>query len=166
MLSGKLVFQNSRNRTMQYNFYRLAVVREKRIISHPVHGAIYDGGLEQRGAVPLRDPWVGFTRSGDFVWDQYNLERMLNGFAPWARDGRPMNLHHRANQANGPMDAYQETFHGGKARRVLHDPDSSILDFASGFASRSQYDDQVWSKQRARYWVTRALCHLENRTFR
>ena len=165
-MSRTLTFQSSKNKGLEYNMYRLLEVREKRVIQHPKYEPIYDGGLELRGAVPAQDPWIGITRPGDFVLDQYNLERMLNGNPPWARDNHRMVLHHRANQPNGPLDAYQDTFHGGRAFKALHDPEASILDFANDYSSRAQYDEQVWSKQRARYWVTRALCHLEQRPFR
>jgi len=100
------------------------------------------------------------------VWDQKNLEIMLNGQPPWGKDNGKINLHHRDNNPNGPVDEYSRTQHSPQ-HALLHDADSAIIDKAVGlYQTRSQYDAEVWSKQRARYWVTRVHCHLTNSAFR
>jgi hypothetical protein len=158
-------FQHPHNKNLDFNPNSLRVTRLPRILASP-YGPVFDGGLEIRGIVPGQDPWAGILSTGRFTWDQKNVEIMLNGQPPWGRDGYKMQLHHRNNQANGPIDEYSWTIHK-QQHGLLHDPDSSILAGAIGhFEDRSDYDGQIWKFQRGRFWVTRALCDIEGTTFR
>jgi HNH/ENDO VII superfamily nuclease len=152
------------NKNLEFNPNRLAIMRPERIIASR-YGPIFDGGLSPRGAVPLDDPWLGIHNDANFTWDQKNLELMLNGQPPWGRDGKRMVLHHRNNQANGPLDEYSWSRHN-QQHGLMHNPDAAVIDNAVGsYRSRSEYDEQVWSRQRGRYWVSRALAHLDGTPF-
>ena len=157
-------FQHPHNKNLEFNPNGLRIVRSERILATR-YGPVFDGGLARRGPVPWEDPWVGIPGSNRFTRDQKNLEIMLNGQPPWGHDGHKMQLHHRNNQANGPIDEYSWAIHK-QQHGLLHNPDSSILDGAIGhFEDRSDYDGEVWKFQRGRYWVTRALCDIEGVTF-
>jgi hypothetical protein len=152
-------FQHPANRSAQFNPNGLPVTRTPRIIPASC-GPVFDGGLATRGLPPQQDPWLGYRKDSNFTWDQKNIELMLNGQPPWGRDGHKMQLHHRANQVNGPLDEYPWTIHKLQ-HGLLHDADSALLDGAIGhYPTRRDYDAAVWSKQRGRYWVSRALAHL------
>lgn len=159
-----LTFQQPGNAHLTKNPCRLERVRTEQILDTQ-YGKIYDGGLATRGADPYKDPWIGLLRGQLWTWDGKNIEIMLNGQPPWGKDSNKIQLHHRANQPNGPLDellfSEHNTQHG-----LFHDSDTSLLDRAISTAeTRSEYDASIWSKQRGRYWVTRALCHLERRKF-
>ena len=158
-------FKYPRHANLEFNPNGLAITRPERVINSPQYGLIFDGGLEGRGSVPFKDPWLGIHNDANFVWDQGNLELMLNGQPPWGRDSKRMVLHHRANQADGPLDEYTWTLHNSQ-HGLMHDPDEALIDRAvGGYHSRAEYDDKVWSKQRGRYWVSRALSHLDRTPF-
>lgn len=157
-------FQCPQNRNLGFNPNNLAITRPQRVVA-TAYGPVFDGGLSPRGAVPRDDPWIGYHTDANFKWDQKNIELMLNGQPPWGFDNARMVLHHRNNQANGPLDEYQGTRHGAQ-HGLMHDPDAALIDHAIGYGTRADYDSAVWSKQRGRYWVSRALAEIERVPFR
>ena len=162
---SSLTFQNKYNLNLKKNPSNLNKLRQAQIIHSKEYGLIFDAGLELRVHVPIVDPWAGIQRSQLWTWDQKNIEIMLNGQPPWGKDHQKINLHHRDNNPDGPLDEYPRTQHS-QQHSLLHDPDSAIIDRAIGaFGTRANYDADIWSKQRARYWVTRAYCHLNKSRF-
>ncbi|WP_416882864.1 HNH/ENDO VII family nuclease [Marivita sp.] len=159
-----LTFQQKGNSSLKKNPCGLERVRIPQILETR-YGKIYDGGLAMRGTDPYKDPWVGLLRGQLWTWDGKNIEIMLNGQPPYGKDGAKIQLHHRANQPNGPLDELLKTEHNTQ-HGLFHDDDESLIDRAifSG-STRAQYDAEIWSKQRGRYWVTRAICHLEQKKF-
>lgn len=160
-----LTYQQPGNGHLRTNPNSLERTRTEQILQTQ-YGNLYDGGLELRGTDPYKDPWIGLLRPQLWTWDGKNLERMLAGYSPWGKDGNFIQLHHRANQPNGPLDevlrSEHNTHHG-----LFHDADEALTDRAIfAGSSRAEYDAQIWKKQRGRYWVTRAICHLEGRRFR
>jgi hypothetical protein len=121
---------------------RLTPVRPARTVNTP-SGPVRDPGFEGRRA---DDPWIGIQRNV-FRWTRANLSKMLRGEAPTGIDGRPVPLHHRAQQPSGPLDEYTATEHTALTRH-LHGEDYSRID-------RPEF-----AYQRARYWITRARRYL------
>jgi hypothetical protein len=124
--------------------------RQGREVQTPSGGTVRDPGKE--GLRPDEDVWVGMQQRDAFEWNDQNIQKMLNGEAPIGRDNKPMALHHRAQQPNGPIDEYSASLHQQQSR-LLHDKDYSMID-------RPEFDDY-----RQRYWRERARCYLENRKF-
>jgi hypothetical protein len=106
---------------------------------------IRDPGNEGRRA---NDPWVGLQRD-TFDWTELNVRRMLDGRPPIGRDGSPIILHHRNQQANGPLDEY-ETWRHRSQHALVHEKDWSEIE-------RSEF-----ATQRERYWVSRARAYLQS----
>jgi hypothetical protein len=129
---------------------RPAIVRPARQIRMPSGATIVDPGFEGRRPPP-HDPWPGH-RLAQFQWSDHNLQQMLCGRAPWGSDGFKVELHHRAQQPNGPLDEYNRTRH-----RQIHSPYPY---------EASRIDRGLWCRQRKRYWVQRALHHLQQRGIR
>jgi filamentous hemagglutinin len=77
-----------------------------------------------------------------------NIKEMLNGRPPWGTDGKKIQLHHRAQQANGPLDEYTYTEHQKELKKLAHGEDYSRI------------DREVFDEQKARYWVSRAQKYL------
>jgi A nuclease of the HNH/ENDO VII superfamily with conserved LHH len=126
------------------------VVRPVRQITMPSGTTILDPGFEGRRPPPY-DPWPGH-RLAQFQWSDRNLQRALCGLAPWGSDGRRVELHHRAQQPNGPLDEYNYTRH-----KQIHSPYPY---------EPSQIDPTLRCGQRQRWWVQRALDHLQQRGIR
>jgi hypothetical protein len=102
------------------------------------YGKILDPGYQGR----LRDdPPLGH-RFSKFEINKSNLDKMLKGYAPKGPDGKEVQLHHRTRGPKSRLDEYTFRDH---SELPLHEKD---LD--------TQIDREVFDKERARYWVSRA----------
>jgi hypothetical protein len=110
------------------------------------YGRVQDRGYQ--GRLP-NDPSIGLKRD-TFEWNRSNVQRMLDGRPPIGRDGKPVVLHHRAQQPQGPLDEYEATRHQ-EQHGLMHSEDYTRI------------DRQEFARQRARYWIERARDHLRAR---
>lgn len=105
-----MTFQHKANLNLKPNPYSLSTTRQKQIITTK-YGDVFDGGLKLRGSSHITDPWYGVKKNNLWTWDQKQLEIMLTGRAPWGKDGKKVELHHRAQQPNGPLDEMSNSEH-------------------------------------------------------
>jgi len=112
--------------------------------------------IEYRGQrVYQRDDLVLNNPEAIQVRDRYgrsNLKRMQQGLAPLGPDGRPMNVHHMLQTADGPMAEVTHSMHFGNYHQLHW---KSGTDIPSGI-NREEFD--LWRKQ---YWKDRAKGYLE-----
>ena len=87
----------------------------------------------------LDDPPVGFRESGAFDWTPDNIARMERGQPPLGVDGRPVELHHRDQSPQGPLDEVTSTTHQDMAHPKRP----------------TQIDRDRFAGERRRYWVER-----------
>lgn len=83
-----------------------------------------------------------------------NLQRMLNGNAPYGRDGKPLELHHILQKEVGPMVEIHETTHL-EYKRILH----GLRGKGDSFRNDKILDSQYRNFKRA-YWKWRAHQYL------
>lgn len=83
-----------------------------------------------------------------------NLQRMLNGNAPYGRDGKPLELHHILQKEVGPMVEIHETTHQ-EYKRILH----GLRGKGDSFRNDKILDSQYRNFKRA-YWKWRAQRYL------
>lgn len=101
-------------------------------------GDLSDPGY--KGRLP-DDPPRGHMLS-KFEVSEENLKRMLNGKPPLGPDGKAVELHHRTRGPMSRLDEYTQTDHRNLG---LHEPGVDSL-----------IDREQFTKQRARYWISRA----------
>ncbi len=83
-----------------------------------------------------------------------NLQRMLNGNAPYGKDGKPLELHHILQIEVGPMVEIHETTHQ-EYKRILH----GLIGNGDSFRNNKTLDLQYRNFKRA-YWKWRAKKYL------
>ena len=86
---------------------------------------------------------------------QTNLQRMLNGNAPYGRDGKPLELHHVIQEEAGPMVEIHETTHQ-EYKRILH----GLRGSGESFRNDKVLDSQYRNFKRA-YWKWRAQQYMK-----
>lgn len=130
--------------------------RSKKKIFTPVH---YEGTVKVNGEVRDVSRRVYQRDDIDFHYvdvdtGKTNLQRMLNGNAPYGRDGKPLELHHIIQKEAGPMVEIHETTHQ-EYKRILH----GLRGNGESFRDDKSLDSQYRNFKRA-YWKWRAKQYL------
>ena len=86
---------------------------------------------------------------------QTNLQRMLKGYAPYGRDGKPLELHHTLQKEVGSVVEIHETTHQ-EYKRILHGLRGAGESFRNDKVLASQYRNF----KRA-YWKWRVQQYLK-----
>jgi len=96
-------------------------------------------GGKGEGVRPV-DPPAGYREAGAFDLTPDNLARMEKGRPPIGRDGKPVELHHRGQSPEGPLDEMTSRTHD-----TIDHPERP-----------SRIDRTEFAGERARYWRQRA----------
>jgi len=108
-------------------------------------GKLWNKSTQFRGnKVYQRDDLIDVNRKD--ALGLTNLDRMKQGLAPFGPDGKPINLHHMLQTADGPIAEMTTTFHTAN-RRTIHINSSSIP---------SGVDRIAFNNWRKLYWKNRA----------